>query len=131
MITASEAAAVFGVSPFQNVCTLFDAHTKGKKMFVHAAMIRGTALEPRAVADYSASAGLGVESVGLFVHPAHSWLGASPDGRIAGRESALLEIKIPNRPSTDVTIPQHYLVQMLVQLECAGAEEVCAHRFER
>ena len=63
-ITAGEAAAVLGVSSFQNVCTLYDAHTTGKKTFVHAAMIRGTALEPRAVADYSASTGLPWTSTG-------------------------------------------------------------------
>ena len=126
VITASDAAAVLGVSPFRSRSALYDAQVAGgKKTFTNPAMMRGTALERRAGGDYGAAAGLDFEDVGLFVHLQHTWLGASPDGQIAGQPDTLLEIKIPSKVCTATSIPHHYLVQLLVQLECAGAEKVC------
>ena len=124
-VTASEAAAVLGVSPHASVTALYDRAENGKaKQFVNQAMVRGTAFEQRAIDDFSHAQGVEVQPLGLCVHPEHTWLGGSPDGRVKGEKGTLVEIKVPNRWSDSTSIPDHYLLQMLLQMECVAADKV-------
>ena len=74
---------------------------------------RGTALEPVALAAYTRLTGNAVRPCGLFLHPTHSWLAASPDGLVG--DDGVLEIKCPARAPHD-TLPPLYMPQVQGQL---------------
>lgn len=79
---------------------------------------RGTQNEPSVVAAYCRLTGNAVEPAGLFLHPQHEFLAASPDGMLAG--GGLLEVKNPRK--LHESVPLHYLCQVQGQLACSGRE---------
>lgn len=91
--------------------------------FTNADMQRGTELEPAARVAYETRTGQLVDEVGLVLHPANEWFGASPDGVVG--DDGLLEIKCPR---THVHIgyllagkpPAQYLPQMAWQAACCA-----------
>ncbi len=77
---------------------------------------RGTAGESAARDEYTRLTGNAVAPCGLFVHPQHAWLAASPDGLLL--DDGLLEIKCPVRLHD--TLPPLYMPQVQGQLAIAG-----------
>jgi len=88
---ASETPAVLGLSSFSNAAANLRAEKRGKRIFVNAAMRKGTEQEPFARAAYAASHG--VCDAAMYVDGAYgcSLDGISADGR------TVLEIKTPYR----------------------------------
>jgi putative phage-type endonuclease len=88
---ASETPAVLGLSSFSNAAANLRAEKRGRRIFVNAAMRKGTEQEPFARAAYAASHG--VSDAAMYVDGAYgcSLDGISADGR------TVLEIKTPYR----------------------------------
>jgi putative phage-type endonuclease len=78
----------------------------------------GKEMEPRAREEYEEHSGSIVACTGFWVHPELDWLGASPDGLIGS--DGLVEIKCTSKPPA--AIPDHYRVQMIVQMAVTGRE---------
>ena len=93
--------------------------------YTNAAMQWGTDIEPQARAAYEFVRDATVVPVGFVPHPSIEMSGASPDGIVA--PDGLVEIKCPNT-ATHIetllggTISDKYIVQMLWQMACTGAE---------
>lgn len=68
--------------------------------FVNDAMRRGTELEPFARAAYEAETGVLVQTVGLAIHDAFSFVGASVDGLVG--DDGLVEFKCPDNQDKHV-----------------------------
>lgn len=93
--------------------------------FSSPAMKWGNEQEPFARAAYEIASGNLVDQVGLVMHPAIPFAGASPDGLVD--ESGLVEIKCPNTATHIEYLlagvpPKKYQPQMLWQMECTGRE---------
>lgn len=91
--------------------------------FSSSAMKWGNEQEPFARAAYEIASGNLVDQVGLVMHPAIPFAGASPDGLVD--ESGLVEIKCPNTATHIEYLlagvpPKKYQPQMLWQMECTG-----------
>ena len=56
-----------------------------------------------------------VSETGLWLHPVHAWLGASPDGLLED-ENGLVEVKCPAR-SVAASVPRDHMAQIQGQLE--------------
>jgi putative phage-type endonuclease len=78
--------------------------------------------------------GVTLGELGCINHREHPWLAASPDGYIncngvpldqrTEKHGRLIEIKCPlTRPKKDGYIPEEYLCQMYMQMECVGVDE--------
>jgi putative phage-type endonuclease len=94
------------------------------------ALIWGTRFEPIAKAMYETDTNCRIVDVSCVQHPVHTFLGASPDGIIfpngpedVRRRGRLIEFKCPiSRPVTE-GIPDGYVHQMQMQMECTGIDE--------
>lgn len=90
------------------------------------ALIWGTQFEPMAKQIYSKMFGVEIVDTTCIPHPAHSFLGASPDGIqitediLNPRYGRLVEFKCPiSRKIDDAEpIPPQYVHQMQLQMEC-------------
>ena len=80
---------------------------------------RGHELEPVAREWYSKLTGNEVETCGLFIHKAHDWLAASPDGLLG--DYGILEIKCPAH-RVHTSVPPMYMAQIQGQLEITGRD---------
>lgn len=91
---------------------------------VNPACSYGIEHEPIAIAAYSKQTGNRVEEAPFVVHSEIPWLGASPDGYIG--QEGLLEIKCPfYSRAPHSSIPMHYYLQVIVQLECCPGRKWC------
>jgi putative phage-type endonuclease len=118
-LTASNFAAAAGLSPYCSAHSLWELKTGrvlGEVWHGNEHTERGTALEPVALATYSRLTGTAVTRCGLFLHPRHSWLAASPDGLLG--EDGVLEIKCPARLHDHC--PPMYMAQVQGQLAVTG-----------
>jgi putative phage-type endonuclease len=94
------------------------------------ALIWGTRFEPIAKAMYEEETGCRIVDVSCVQHSIHTFLGASPDGIIfpndptdVRRRGRLVEFKCPySRPPSE-GIPDAYVHQMQMQMECTGIDE--------
>lgn len=66
---------------------------QAEESFQNDAMRRGTELEPLARGAYEAETGELVEQAAFLAHPAHSFIGVSPDGLLGA--DGMIEIKCP------------------------------------
>lgn len=73
-------------------------------------------MEADAIHAYEVESGSLVDAVGLVVHPAEPWLGASCDGLVGA--DGLIEVKCPAKFRDEP--PAYHLAQMQGQLEIAG-----------
>ena len=124
-LTASLFATAAGLSSYASARQLWQYRTgrvgDGEAWQGNEHTARGTALEPLACQQYTRLTGNAVQPCGLFLHPTHSWLAASPDGLIG--DDGLLEIKCPapaNGPHA--TLPTLYMPQVQGQLFIAGRQ---------
>jgi putative phage-type endonuclease len=82
----------------------------------------GQRYEPIAQRLYTARTGLEVQEFGLIPHATIPFLGASPDGITPN--GRMLEIKCPSKRVIDGNVPQHYYLQMQLQMEVCDLD-VC------
>ena len=94
------------------------------------AMIWGTRFEPIAKELYEKETGCTITDVSCVQHPVYSFLGASPDGIIfptdpldVRRRGRLIEFKCPFSRAESDGIPEGYVHQMQMQMECTGIDE--------
>jgi putative phage-type endonuclease len=121
LLTASDAAAILGIKPFQGFKGCPRKETMKKKLDSHPiesmALEHGVANEPEALSLAMEALGETANEFGLIVHPEYPWLAASPDG-VTSKGHAL-EIKCPLRRTINPgEVPHHYMPQVQVQLEC-------------
>jgi putative phage-type endonuclease len=104
------------------------------EVFVNAAMVRGTELEPKARAAYEANAGVLVEEVGFVASTELEFVGVSPDGLVD--DVGLVEFKCPSAMAkhldalTDGTHAKEYAWQIQGQLWVTGREWCDAVSFD-
>jgi putative phage-type endonuclease len=131
MVTASEVSGVFAGGETRRALVirkLEPPQPAGGNPI--PALIWGTRFEPIAKAMYEAETQCMIIDVSCVQHPVHTFLGASPDGIIVPhdpkdvrRRGRLVEFKCPiSRPQTE-GIPDAYVHQMQMQMECTGIDE--------
>lgn len=121
-LTASLFATAAGLSSYATARNLWQYRTGrvdgGARWEGNEHTARGTLQEPVALERYTRLTNNAVQPCGLFLHPTHSWLAASPDGLIG--DDGVLEIKCPHRLHT--TLPELYMPQVQGQLFISGRQ---------
>lgn len=135
-VTASEIAAVMGISPYESPFSLYWRKANDWQWEGNQYTATGQHLEA-SIADWWWSSDRGapygaMADAGLYANPAHPWALATPD-RLLSRNwelISLLECKWVahswdgwGEPSTG-EIPVHYRAQCLWQLDVMGVDEV-------
>lgn len=124
-VTATDAMAIMGVSPWTNALELWQEKVGLKEpKSINSAMTRGMLLEPKARACYEKMTGeLMLPEVVL--HPVDDWMMASLDGLSLDRKK-ILEIKCTSRKNHDIAkngqIPEYYIPQVQHQIYVAGVD---------
>jgi putative phage-type endonuclease len=133
-ITASDVAAVLGLSPFGSPLSVYAAKVAGVEMEETPWMRRGRRMEAVVADEYAEVTGRPVVNPGpyvLAVHPDLPWLAATLD-RETGSSALLpapahgagpLEIKAPRDAHgwEDDKAPLHYELQLQTQIACTRA----------
>lgn len=120
LLTASDAAAALGIPPYKSYAGDPRADLLKKKLenrpLRNVYVLHGQHYEDEARDVAMDLLGEEAIDVGLFRHPDHEWLGASPDGvTLSGK---CIEIKCPlSREIVPGQIPHHYFPQVQVQME--------------
>lgn len=136
-VTASEIAAVMGISPYESPFSLYWRKVNGWQFEGNEYTRAGQHLEA-SIADWwlfehGAQADLTTMHAGLYANPERPWQLATPDRIVIdiwGKDVALLECKWVahswdgwGEPGTG-DIPVHYRAQCLWQLDVMGLDEV-------
>jgi len=131
MITASEVSKVFAGGEGRR--TLIIGKLKPPQIQVGppaAPLVWGTRFEPIAKSIYEEETNCKIVDVSCVQHPMYSFLGASPDGLIFPNDSSdvrrygrLVEFKCPFSRAESNGIPDAYVHQMQMQMECTGIDE--------
>jgi len=122
-ITASDIPTVLGENHYKSPYSLLvDKCNANPKPFIGNEATRwGTHYEDIAIEKYSSLRNKEVLSFGLLIHPDYPWLGGSPDGITT--DGILLEVKCPlKRKIIHGEVPEHYLSQVLLNLEICDLE---------
>jgi len=122
LVGASEAAAACGVSKWQSAYTLWAEKTGRYEREETEAMAMGTLLEDAVLKLYERRIGCDLNrDVGLLVHPAHPFIGATPDA--IHPDGFPVEAKTTSRRGADAwgeegtaDIPLDYLLQVQQQM---------------
>ena len=128
-VTGSAVGAILGLSPFMDADDVLrrmvrDYHKAEPEFTGNAATEYGTFHETGALIDFQMEIGLTVRvNDEFYIHPDHTWLGATPDGFVS--DGALIEIKCPygKRESGEfkpLEDQQHYYAQMQIEMACTG-----------
>jgi putative phage-type endonuclease len=133
-LTASDVAAVLGLSPFGSPLSVYAAKVAGVELEETPWMRRGRRMEAVVADEYGEVTGRPVIHPGpyvLMVHPDIPWLAATLDRQTAGSEQhpapeagyAPLEIKAPRDAHgwEDDKAPIHYELQLQIQIACTVA----------
>lgn len=126
LLTASDCASSLESNPFQTKHQLLQKKTKPFTMTDYTknpidAIEHGIMYEPIALNLYQRFQNTEVHQVGLYVHPKHQWLGASPDGITA--TGKLVEIKCVYRRYLYEKPPLYYWIQTQIQMEVTDLDE--------
>lgn len=136
-VTGSRIGAILGLSPWQSADDVLramvrEAHGAESEFQGNAATEYGTFHESGAIAEFELQAEAEVQECGLFVHPEHDWLAASPDGIVVdwqGLGPHVLEVKCPysmrdNPPIMfRILVDQpHYHAQVQYEMLCSGLD---------
>jgi putative phage-type endonuclease len=125
LMTASDAAGALGIPAYASQRNVRDNLLKQKVSgtFTGNVMTRWGQDNEDAVRQRACDAlGETCVDVGLVVHDTLPWLGASPDGLMSS--GRLVEIKCPyRRKPLPHVVPEHYWVQMQVQLEVCDLDQ--------
>ena len=130
-VTASDAAAIMGVSPFATPLAIWMEKTgrkQSKDQEDRAHLDWGNRLERVACEWVSDECGVQVgPSDEIFVSERHDWLSCTPDGFFGpGHEGPIegyLEVKCPSAWSKDQWqhgMPEHYMIQCQLGMEITG-----------
>lgn len=134
-ITGSNVGAILGLSPYKKPADVMREmvrayHDAEREFKGNPATEWGTHNEPGATKQMEMlHLDQPVQECGLFIHPEHDWLAASPDGLIGDRGVA--EIKCPYG-QRDKTAPlfktleeqPHYMAQTQIEMACASRDYV-------
>ena len=133
-VTGSNVGAILGLNPWRTQDDVLrqmvrDYHRAEPEFTGNAATEWGSFHESGAIFEYTMETGNVVTECGLYVHPDHEWLAASPDG-IVEQVGAILECKCPygqrakNPPEFKTANGQpHYWAQMQMEMVCAGYDQ--------
>lgn len=122
MVTASDAAAVLGISRFDSVDDILYKKCGFEKRYSDmsmSAMKHGIYYEDIARREYECVTGEIVHEVGLIQHPVYPFIGASADG--ITESGKLIEIKCP-KGALRQKIPDYYIPQIQLCLEVLDLE---------
>tara|TARA_Y100001958_G_scaffold156007_1_gene147753 strand:- start:110 stop:1264 length:1155 start_codon:yes stop_codon:yes gene_type:complete len=130
VLTASSLAAACDKDHFKKKEELiYEKISTEEKPFVSNPITEwGVKYEEIATKFYESLNNLKVLEFGMIPHPDFTIFGASPDG-ICSNDSPpefigrMLEIKCPPKRKFTKTVPEHYKMQVLGQLECCNLEE--------
>lgn len=133
MITASEVADVFagGESRRRVILRKLEPPSSSASASIPA-LIWGTRFEPIAKSLYEEETDCTITDVSCVQHPIYPFLGASPDGILFPNDRSisnqhrigrLIEFKCPISRPESVGIPEGYVHQMQLQMECTGIDE--------
>lgn len=117
MITASDAAAIIGISRFDSRSDVIYKKCGVEKRFSQMsrdAMMHGVVNEDPARIAYERVTGEKVHEVGLIQHPLYPFIGASADG--VTESGKLIEIKCP-KGDLRKEIPVYYVPQVQLCME--------------
>ena len=117
-LTASDFGAALGLNPYCSRQKLWRIKCGMETVETNHHIQRGNDNERVALLEYSVATGDWVDEVGLVVHPAHDWLGASPDGLVG--DSGLVEVKCP--VALRSAPPAYHHAQIQGQLAITGRE---------
>jgi putative phage-type endonuclease len=132
MITASEVTKVWTTpaSRLELMTNKLDPPPRNTGANPIAPLIWGTRFEAVAKRIFEETTNCKVIDVGCCTHPVHSFLGASPDGLIVPNDDTdrmrygrLVEFKCPMSRKETPGIPDAYVNQMQMQMECTGVDE--------
>lgn len=119
LVTASIAGAVLGLDPNRGPYFAYQeilGNHKTEDRYGGGTNPQNWGIEKEAEARdcFEKETGLPVEICGFHTHPAHPWLGASPDGLVGA--SGGIEIKCPLKGLPE-RVPIHHRIQCLLQME--------------
>lgn len=117
-LTASDFGAALGLNPYCSRQKLWRIKLGMETVERNHHIARGEENEARALWQYQVEAGLLADEVGLVLHPAEQWLGASPDATVGS--DGLVEIKCP--VGFREAPPAYHLAQVQGQLEITGRD---------
>lgn len=127
ILTASQIASILNKNIYQSPFDIlvekiysFINNDKYITEHTHKYTDWGNKFEPIAVKFYEFLKEEKVIEIGLVVHSKFEWLGASPDGLLMSGN--LLEIKCPFTRNITNDIPNHYWIQIQIQLEVCNME---------
>jgi putative phage-type endonuclease len=130
MITASEVYQLFTGGEARRSLILRKLTPNQASTGYAGAMIWGTRFEPIAKELYENETKCTITDVSCVQHPVYPFLGASPDGIIfptdpsdVRRRGRLVEFKCPFSRAESDGIPEAYVHQMQMQMECTGIDE--------
>ena len=131
MITASEVGQVFtGGETRRGLIVRKLSPPQAPTGFTSAPLIWGTRFECIAKEIYENETGCTITDVSCVQHPVYPFLGASPDGIIfptdpkdVRRRGRLVEFKCPFSRGESEGVPDAYMHQMQMQMECTGIDE--------
>lgn len=125
-LTASDMAAVAGISPFTKASVLWE-EKKGLRppKAGNWAMQRGNDWEAPALEAFTRATNIPCYPV-CTQHDIYSWLGASLDG-LDEAGTTNVEVKVPGKATLELAkegkLPAHYMVQVQIQMACSGATQ--------
>lgn len=129
-ITGSRIGAILGLSPFRNRDDVLRAmvreyHCYPSEFEGNQATQWGQFNEESAFFAACCETGIDFNDCGLFIHPEHDWLAASPDGV---SDNCVLEIKCPySKRETgnfkSVFEQHHYYAQVQYEMYCTGKDK--------
>jgi putative phage-type endonuclease len=117
-MTASLAAAALGMSPWVSPQSCYRQIVGLEEVQTNWLMEHGREFEEVACQRACDEGGYNCARTGLWIHPDHTWLAASPD-RIVGT-TGLVEAKCGKTTYPD--LPDSWWVQAQIQLACTGRE---------
>lgn len=134
-IGASEVAAVLGLDPYKGPVAVFASKIGAYELEDNYVLRRGRLHETAIGEEYASETGRKVESLGAYTiqrHPTIPFLSATLDAVISGSEQTpapaegkgTLQIKLGLGSAKDWKegIPDHYRVQVQVEMACFGAK---------
>lgn len=126
LLTASDCASALEANPFQSKVQLYNKKTREFALSDYTknpidAIEHGIKYEPIALKIYQRFENVKVNSVGLYTHSKHKWLGASPDG--ITETGKLVEIKCVYRRYLYDKPPLYYWIQTQIQMEVTDIDE--------
>jgi len=121
MVTASDAATVLGVNPYESVDGFILKKCGHRTFFGNEATAHGNKYEDEARDIWCKQTGEICHEIGLYPHPEYDWLGGSPDG--VTESGKLVEIKCPLKRQIKDEVPVYYMPQLQLLMHILNLKE--------